>query len=186
MLVVTSLSSRSAPLAFTAPQSGFAAQAFRHAVRQSGCADNRTIFVDTQHRSAVGETRFADSKMRFVNDELKFTARVFSFCTTKPAWLITSPDLCDNETMTVYIVQKLHWEYQDCFYGVETDSPVKAFMSAHDAEEYRKRLEHVAQLHWEKHDAESQGNHWSEARTPEGNLVREQPFYQVIEVECEP
>jgi hypothetical protein len=136
-MVVTSLSSSSAPLAFTAPQSGLAAHPFGHAIGQSGCADNRTFFSDTQRRFVISETRFVDSKTRFIVNELGFTARVFSLRITKPARLITSPHLCDNETMIVYIVQKLHWEYNDQFYCLADDTPVKAFARKQDAEDSR-------------------------------------------------
>ena len=43
--------------------------------------------------------------------------------------------------MTVYIVQKLHWEYNDTFYIHIDDEPLKAFVSRQDAEEYRRTLE---------------------------------------------
>lgn len=43
--------------------------------------------------------------------------------------------------MTVYIVQKLHWEYQDFFYVLSDDEPLKAFESRDDAEAYRNSLE---------------------------------------------
>jgi hypothetical protein len=167
-------------LAFTTPQSRIAAHPFGHAIRQPGCADARTIFPDPPRNSVVSETRFADSETCFVSNELGFTARVFEFCTTKPARLITPPGLCDNETMTIYIVQKLHWKWNDEAFVLRDDMPVKAFASRRDAEKLCKELEATARQEWKT---------WHKINTYIGERGRGEEvgqFYEVIAMELEP
>ena len=175
-MIVTSLSSRSVPLAFTTPQSGIAAHPFGHASTQAGCADARTFFSDHTREFFDGETRF-------VNDKIGLSDRAFGLPDTKLEsadnkleWLITPPYLCDNETMIVYIVQKLHWEYTDIFYEIFDHLPIRGFADRGDAEVYRQKLEVAEREHWEKHDA----------KTPQGQQVRDQGLFQVIAVEYEP
>jgi ATP-dependent helicase/DNAse subunit B len=53
--------------------------------------------------------------------------------------------------MTVYIVQRLHWEYDDVFYLLDSEQPVKAFVKKESAEAYRQALEDEAKKNWKKH-----------------------------------
>lgn len=78
--------------------------------------------------------------------------------------------------MIVYLVQKLHWQYNDVFYEIFDHLPMQAFVDQRDAEVYRQKLEAVERERWEKRDA----------RTCRGELVMDQEFYQVIAVEYEP
>jgi hypothetical protein len=78
--------------------------------------------------------------------------------------------------MTVYLVQKLNWEYNDVFYEIFDHFPMRAFADQRDAEVYRQKLEVVERERWEKHDA----------RTRQGEPVMNQKFYQVIAMEYEP
>ena len=51
--------------------------------------------------------------------------------------------------MTVYIVQKLDWKYDDAFYCLSDDEPVKAFVKKRDAEAYHLMLEKEAREGWQ-------------------------------------
>jgi hypothetical protein len=53
-----------------------------------------------------------------------------------------------KNVMTVYIVQRLHWEYDDVFFILESEQPVKAFVKRESAEAYRKALEDKAKENW--------------------------------------
>ena len=52
--------------------------------------------------------------------------------------------------MTVYLVQKLHWEYNDNWFEREGDEPVKAFESHEDAQLWAELLEDEARRELEK------------------------------------
>lgn len=78
--------------------------------------------------------------------------------------------------MTVYVVRQLHWEYQDCFYGLNEETPVKAFVRRGDAQRYATQCEAQERKRWAKLDAELRN----------GEQVRDQVFFEVVEVELEP
>jgi hypothetical protein len=50
--------------------------------------------------------------------------------------------------MTVYIVQQLDWEYNDTWWDMTDDTPVKAFASHSDAEAYCQQREAEQRNHW--------------------------------------
>ena len=50
--------------------------------------------------------------------------------------------------MTVYIVQKRHWYYND-YYVLEDSSPVQAFESREDAEAFRQQCEEAEWKEWQ-------------------------------------
>jgi hypothetical protein len=52
--------------------------------------------------------------------------------------------------MTVYIVQRLHWEYDDMFYLLDSEQPVKAFVKRESAEAYRQKLESETRKNWKQ------------------------------------
>lgn len=72
----------------------------------------------------------------------------------------------------VYIVQRLHWVYQDDFFNIEDESPVKAFMRLSQAEGYRQKLEHVERENWSP----------ERDRLRRGDTLQ---FFEVVSVEVE-
>jgi hypothetical protein len=79
----------------------------------------------------------------------------------------------------VYIVNRLHWEYNDAWYDVQGDSPVRAFRSRRDAEAECKRLETEMQ----RKIREALSDH--EFRNPHLPGMVCEPFYEVVKVEWE-
>jgi hypothetical protein len=87
--------------------------------------------------------------------------------------------------MTVYIVRRLHWEYQDHFFGLDDESPVKAFVSRRDAERYAEERDRDERVEWEKYGAVIA----KQSRVGDQVLferVCDQILFEVVEVELEP
>lgn len=59
--------------------------------------------------------------------------------------------------MTVYIVQELHWEYNDEGFDMTCDTPLKAFVSRADAEAFCGAQERLAR---QAYEAQAEGR-WS-------------------------
>jgi hypothetical protein len=70
----------------------------------------------------------------------------------------------------VYVVQKLDWQYNDVFFEIGSEIPVKAFARLRDATAYRQKLEVQAQ------------RDWNEERARRGDTDR---FYEVVPVEID-
>ncbi|MBB6048911.1 hypothetical protein [Armatimonas rosea] len=82
--------------------------------------------------------------------------------------------------MTVYIVQKLDWKWNDEAFVLRDDTPVKAFASRRDAETLCEELESTARREWKT---------WHETNTYIGEQGRGESvetFYEVIAMELEP
>jgi hypothetical protein len=79
-------------------------------------------------------------------------------------------------SMTVYIVQRLHWEYDDVFFILEAEQPVKAFVKRESAEAYRKELEDKAKETWI-------AEHRRECLTVNGLEEIPEKIYEVVVVE---
>jgi hypothetical protein len=54
----------------------------------------------------------------------------------------------ESQSRTVFVVQRLHWEYQDNFFEVEDETPIKAFADSGDAAIYRDRQDTEARASW--------------------------------------
>jgi hypothetical protein len=80
--------------------------------------------------------------------------------------------------MTVYIVQRLHWEYDDVFYLLDSEQPVKAFVKKESAEAYRQALEAEAKENW------SAGYH-REFITERGPEEIPEVIYEVVPIEID-
>ncbi len=87
---------------------------------------------------------------------------------------LQSPDAL---TQTLHLVQRLHWQYDDSFYEVGSDEPIRAFVDHDAAESYCRALEHNAR------------NDQTEARDQDGIalLPREDPefdypFFEVVPI----
>jgi hypothetical protein len=83
--------------------------------------------------------------------------------------------------MTVYIVQKLHWEYDDVFYILEGEHPVKAFVKKESAEAYRAKLEAEAKKNWHQ----TYGPRHRAFVTERGLEEIPEVIYEVVPVEIE-
>lgn len=77
--------------------------------------------------------------------------------------------------MIVYIVRRLYWEYQDLFYGLIDEGPVKAFIDSKDAKRYAREQDAQERAKWKKLDA----------TLPDRTPIHEQSFYEVISMELE-
>lgn len=86
--------------------------------------------------------------------------------------------------MTVYIIQKLDWKWNDEAFVLRDDTPVKAFASHHDAEKLCEELEATARREWEIHLY----NHKKQPWVGEQGMVFEtrQAHYEVVALEMEP
>ena len=80
--------------------------------------------------------------------------------------------------MTVYIVQKLDWKYDDAFYCLSDDGPVKAFAKKRDAEVYRQTLEQKARREWQNRGRPHYGE--------DGYSDEPTAFFEVVPLELEP
>jgi len=82
--------------------------------------------------------------------------------------------------MTVYIVQRLDWRWNDEAFVLRYDDPVKAFTSRRDAEALCEKLESQARAEWSGYRKTDDyiGEHGR------GNKVEK--FYEVIAMELEP
>ena len=81
--------------------------------------------------------------------------------------------------MTVYIVQTLHWEYNDEVFVLTDDAPVKAFESRLDAETFCQEQEVVARQQWQ--GWLGQDNYIGE----QGRGAQVEAFFEVIAMELE-
>lgn len=79
--------------------------------------------------------------------------------------------------MTVYIVQKLDWKYDDAFHCLSDDEPVKAFAKKHDAEVYCHRLEKEARENWHGRDGFCIGEN--------GDCDEPDAFFEIVALELE-
>lgn len=79
--------------------------------------------------------------------------------------------------MILYIVQKLHWEYNDQFYCLADDTPVKAFARKQDAEDFRLQQEREARVGW-------LGN--TGCLGENGDCDEPDAFFEVVALELEP
>jgi hypothetical protein len=50
---------------------------------------------------------------------------------------------------TVYVVQEFGWEYNDEYFEIITDTPIKAFATLKQAESHKRILEREARRKWE-------------------------------------
>lgn len=82
--------------------------------------------------------------------------------------------------MTVYIVQELHWEWNDEAFVLERDTPLKAFESLQDAEAFRDTLEMEARQSWKIYARDSK-----EYFGENGHVESVDAFYEVIAMELE-
>jgi hypothetical protein len=81
--------------------------------------------------------------------------------------------------MTVYIVQKRHWQFNDHIFVLVDASPVRAFESPDDAEVYRQECEETERSYWSGIDG------WFQSE--KGKLPSEEdPLFEVIACELEP
>ena len=83
--------------------------------------------------------------------------------------------------MTVYIVRHRIWERTKPHYEWCDDQPVKAYVRREDAEALCAELDAQERKRWVEGD-----RHGRPAQTPEGRLVRDQTYYEVIAVEYAP
>ncbi|MBB6048913.1 hypothetical protein [Armatimonas rosea] len=79
--------------------------------------------------------------------------------------------------MTVYIVQKLDWKYDDAFYCLYDDEPVKAFAKKHDAEVYQPLLEKEARESWQGQGRYCIGEN--------GDCDEPDAFFEIVALELE-
>jgi hypothetical protein len=79
--------------------------------------------------------------------------------------------------MIVYIVQKLDWKYDDAFYCLFNDEPVKAFAKKHDAEAYQLTLEKEARESWQGCDRLCIGEN--------GDCDEPDAFFEIVALELE-
>ena len=63
-----------------------------------------------------------------------------------------------GETMTVWIVQKLDWQYNDNFYKLEEDVPIKAFADPAAAQKHCNELTLLEQERWQTYSAQYEGS----------------------------
>ena len=82
--------------------------------------------------------------------------------------------------MIVYLIQKLHWQYDDNFYELDNDSPVKVFVSRDDAEAERQRLDAAEREAWREYERLHPDR---PALTPDLEPVAEQEFFQIVDLE---
>lgn len=92
--------------------------------------------------------------------------------------------------MTVYLVQKRHWQFDDDYYVLEDCSPIRAFESRDDAEAFRleREAEEVRQWQaWEVETRERYGKPLGWFQGEEGvKPPYEYPFFEVVVAELEP
>jgi hypothetical protein len=88
--------------------------------------------------------------------------------------------------MTVYIVQKRHWQFNDDYYILEDSSPVRAFESSDDAEAFRLQCDEAEYAHWkELEEKYARSTDWFKGE--EGIIPPfEYPFFEVVVAELEP
>jgi hypothetical protein len=53
-----------------------------------------------------------------------------------------------KKMVPAYIVQRIHWEYNDEYYGRYEGEAVKTFLDRAKAEAYRREREHAARRQW--------------------------------------
>ena len=83
--------------------------------------------------------------------------------------------------MTVYIVQKLRWEWNDEAFVLNNDTPIKAFESREDAETYCQRYEAEAREKWRGYGNGRDDTYIGDQGV--GTCV--EAFYEVLEMEIE-
>ena len=88
-----------------------------------------------------------------------------------------TPTAPASSPRTLYLVQRLHWRFNDEYYEPQNDEPVRAFANRAAAEVYRRALEYNAR------------NDQTEEQDEEGRVLlpRDDPdlrfvFFQVVEV----
>ncbi len=86
--------------------------------------------------------------------------------------------------MTVYIVQELHWEWNDEAFVLERDTPIKAFESRRDAEAFRDIREAEARRTWGIWRGNRRDN--DQYFGEKGRADRADAFYEVIAMELTP
>lgn len=79
---------------------------------------------------------------------------------------------------TLYLVQRLHWMYNDETFLPEANDPIRAFANREAAEEYRRALEHQARLHPMPLDDED-----GIELNPRDDPEFETAFFEVVEIE---
>ena len=84
--------------------------------------------------------------------------------------------------MTVYIVQKLHWEWNDEAFVLDNDTPIKAFESRDDAEVFCRKCEAEAREEWRESESGRDETYIGEHGV--GTCV--EAFYEVVEMGLEP
>ena len=87
-----------------------------------------------------------------------------------------------NDSVTapriLYLVQRLHWMYNDVTFLPENEDPIRAFANREAAEEYRRALEHHARLQpMPLHDED--GIELNPRDDPEFDTA----FFEVVEIE---
>lgn len=94
----------------------------------------------------------------------------------------TSPMDMPNDPVTaprtVYVVQRLHWMFNDEYHEPRGDEPIRAFANREAADAYRRALEHIARED-EAEERDEEGRALLPRDDPDLRFV----FFQVVEVE---